>query len=91
MELMCQLSAQLQERPQSASLAESPIVIYLWVIPLKSHCSASYNSGTTAWSVAGGGADIWNQADQFNLARRGLTGDGTVTAQTITEGQFARG
>ena len=29
--------AQLQQRPQSASLAESSIVIYLWKIPLKSH------------------------------------------------------
>jgi choline dehydrogenase-like flavoprotein len=33
---------------QSATLAESPIIIYLWEIPLKSHCSASYNSGDEA-------------------------------------------
>jgi hypothetical protein len=28
-----------QQHFQSASLAESPIIIYLWKIPLKSHCS----------------------------------------------------
>jgi hypothetical protein len=30
---------ELQRHPQSATLEESSIVIYLWKIPLKSHCS----------------------------------------------------
>jgi autotransporter-associated beta strand protein len=41
--------------------------------------SASY-SGTT-WTVAGGGSDIWNNADQFNFASESWTGNGTIIAQ----------
>src|ERR1039457_3619038 len=37
--------------------------------------SASYASG--AWTVTGGGSDIWNAADQFNFASTNFTGDGT--------------
>ena len=32
-------------------------------------------------TVTGGGADIWNQTDQFNYADQTLTGNGTVTVQ----------
>ncbi len=41
--------------------------------------SAAYD-GTT-WTVAGGGADIWNNSDQFNFASENMTGDGAIVAQ----------
>jgi beta-glucanase (GH16 family)/regulation of enolase protein 1 (concanavalin A-like superfamily) len=37
-----------------------------------------------AWTVAGGGADIWNTADQFQLASQGFTGDGSLLAQVTS-------
>lgn len=33
------------------------------------------------WSVGGGGADVWNNSDQFNLASQTFAGDVTVVAQ----------
>jgi hypothetical protein len=33
------------------------------------------------WNVIGGGADIWNNADQFQLTHTNLNGDGIITAQ----------
>jgi regulation of enolase protein 1 (concanavalin A-like superfamily) len=44
--------------------------------------SAAYTSGN--WTVAGGGSDIWNTADQFNFASTSFTGDGTITAQVTS-------
>ena len=44
--------------------------------------SASYANGL--WTVAGGGADIWNAADQFNFASTGFGSDGTITAQVTS-------
>src|SRR5882762_1308799 len=41
--------------------------------------SASYNNGL--WTVAGGGSDIWNNADQFNYASTPLYSDGTLDAR----------
>jgi hypothetical protein len=38
--------------------------------------SAGYTNGL--WTVTGGGADIWNTADQFNFASTNYTGDGTM-------------
>ena len=38
--------------------------------------SAGYTNGL--WTVTGGGADIWNSADQFNFASTNYTGDGTM-------------
>lgn len=32
------------------------------------------------WTVAGGGADIWGTADQFNFASQNITGDGLIVA-----------
>lgn len=32
------------------------------------------------WTVSGGGADIWNNADQFHYAYTTVDGDGTITA-----------
>ena len=38
--------------------------------------AAGYKDGL--WTVTGGGADIWNTADQFNFASTNYTGDGTM-------------
>jgi hypothetical protein len=40
--------------------------------------SASYNTGV--WTISGGGADIWNSADQFNFASQSFNCDGAVVA-----------
>jgi N-acetylneuraminic acid mutarotase/regulation of enolase protein 1 (concanavalin A-like superfamily) len=40
-------------------------------------------TGTVA--VTGGGADIWNQTDQFNLDYQPLVGNGTITAQVVSQ------
>jgi len=42
--------------------------------------TADYQSGNESWSVSGGGGDIWGTADQFHLAARDFTGDGTLVA-----------
>jgi hypothetical protein len=44
--------------------------------------SASYTNGN--WTVTGGGADIWNAADQFNFASTNFTGDGTMIVQVTS-------
>jgi hypothetical protein len=44
--------------------------------------SASYTNGN--WTVTGGGADIWNAADQFNLASTNFAGDGTMIVQVTS-------
>ena len=44
--------------------------------------SASYASGV--WTVTGGGADIWNAAEQFNLASTNFAGDGTMIVQVTS-------
>ncbi len=44
--------------------------------------SAAYNNG--GWTVAGGGSDIWNSADQFNFASTPFSADGTITVQVTT-------
>ncbi|MGA2853748.1 MAG: lamin tail domain-containing protein, partial [Verrucomicrobiota bacterium] len=44
--------------------------------------SANYSSG--AWTVTGGGSDIWNTADQFNFASTNFTGDGTMIVQVTS-------
>jgi outer membrane protein assembly factor BamB len=41
-------------------------------------------NGTT-WTVTGGGSDIWGAADQFHLVWQTLSGDGTVTAQVVSQ------
>ena len=47
--------------------------------------SAGYTNGL--WTVTGGGADIWNTADQFNFASTNYTGDGTMI---VLRDQFAK-
>jgi regulation of enolase protein 1 (concanavalin A-like superfamily) len=44
--------------------------------------SAAYNNG--GWTVAGGGSDIWNSADQFNFASTPFSADGTITVQVTS-------
>jgi len=44
--------------------------------------SASYAGGV--WTVTGGGADIWNAADQFNFASTNFNGDGTLIVQVTS-------
>ena len=43
---------------------------------------ASYASGV--FTVKGGGADIWNNADAFNFVYQPLNGDGTIVARVIS-------
>jgi hypothetical protein len=45
--------------------------------------SASYTNGV--WTVAGGGADIWNTSDQFNYLTNSLNGDGAVIARVMSQ------
>ena len=44
--------------------------------------SAAYSGGV--WTVAGGGADIWNTADQFNFCSTNIDGDCTIVAQVLS-------
>jgi hypothetical protein len=46
--------------------------------------SAFYDSVSRSWTVSGGGADIWNAADQFHFASQSFTSDGSITAQVTS-------
>jgi len=46
--------------------------------------SGSASFANNVWTVAGGGADIWNASDQFNFASESFSGDGTVIAKVLT-------
>lgn len=37
------------------------------------------------WTITGGGADIWNDADQFQLTHTNLDGDGFIVAQIVQQ------
>lgn len=37
------------------------------------------------WTITGGGADIWNNADQFQMTHTNLSGDGIVTSQVLQQ------
>jgi alpha-tubulin suppressor-like RCC1 family protein/regulation of enolase protein 1 (concanavalin A-like superfamily) len=41
--------------------------------------------GTSTYSVAGGGADIWGTADAFHFLYQPLVGDGAVQARILTQ------
>jgi hypothetical protein len=43
--------------------------------------SAAWNPATKAFTVRGGGADIWGKADGLHYAYRTLAGDGSLTAR----------
>jgi hypothetical protein len=45
--------------------------------------SGSYTNGF--WTLRGGGADIWNNADQFYFCTNSLNGDGMIMAQVTAE------
>lgn len=45
--------------------------------------SSSYSSGT--YTVTGGGADIWNAADEFYFASTTMTGDGEIRARVTSQ------
>ena len=42
---------------------------------------ADYFNGL--WAITGGGADIWNAADQFQFTQTNLSGDGVIAAQVL--------
>lgn len=44
--------------------------------------SASFSAGT--WTVSGGGADIWNSADQFHFAYENSTANAVIIAQVTS-------
>ena len=46
--------------------------------------SAGYTNG--AWTLTGGGSDIWNNADQFNFTAESWTGDGTLMVRVLSLG-----
>ena len=45
--------------------------------------SGSFVNG--AWTVSGGGSDIWNANDQFNFTSSGLASDCALTAQILSQ------
>ena len=47
--------------------------------------SASYDANNKIFSVTGSGNDIWNNADEFHFVYQQLIGDGTITAQVLTQ------
>ena len=47
---------------------------------------ANYVSSSSTWTVAGGGSDIWNHADEFNFLSQTLTGDGSAIARVASVG-----
>ena len=48
--------------------------------------SASYDSGTGAWTVTGAGHDIWDSSDDFYFVYMYLKGDGSLTARVVSIG-----
>ena len=51
--------------------------------PAKAGSSTADANGTV--TVTGGGADIWNTADQFHFASQPMVGNGTVVAQVVSQ------
>jgi outer membrane protein assembly factor BamB/regulation of enolase protein 1 (concanavalin A-like superfamily) len=47
--------------------------------------SQTYASGTGAWSVLGGGGDVWGSADQLRLVSQQQNSDGTTIAQVTAQ------
>jgi beta-glucanase (GH16 family) len=45
---------------------------------------AGFDPSSASWNVSGGGADIWNGADQFNFVHQSLSGDGSVIARVAS-------
>ena len=51
--------------------------------------SAAESEGT--WAISADGADIWGSADEFHYAYVPLSGDGTIIAQVISNGEGSNG
>jgi len=47
--------------------------------------TAAYDAATSTFTVEGGGADIWFDADQFHYVYQAMTGDGTITARVVSQ------
>jgi regulation of enolase protein 1 (concanavalin A-like superfamily) len=46
--------------------------------------AASFSSGTSSFTVAGAGADVWGTADAFQYAYTTLSGDGRIVARVAS-------
>jgi regulation of enolase protein 1 (concanavalin A-like superfamily) len=46
--------------------------------------SGAFNSGTSVYTVVGGGADIWGTSDQFEFVSADKSGDFTLTARVAS-------
>lgn len=75
------LVAVLSVHPASAQTLPSP-----WATRDVGTVSATgtANGSAGSFTVQGGGADIWSQADAFRFVYRVLTGDGTIAARVTT-------
>ncbi len=51
--------------------------------------SVAESDGT--WAISADGADIWGSSDQFRYAYLPLSGDGTIIAQVISNGEGSNG
>jgi hypothetical protein len=43
------------------------------------------NDASGLWTITGGGADIWNNADQFQMTHTNLNGDGIIAVQILQQ------
>ena len=50
----------------------------------------TYSEPNQTYALAGGGADVWGNADQFHYAFKTLTGDGTMVARVISRPNASR-
>jgi O-glycosyl hydrolase len=46
--------------------------------------SSTFDAGTNTFTVAGGGNDIWNNADQFQFLSQDFTGSGSIVARVTS-------
>ncbi|QEH37254.1 Legume lectin domain protein [Aquisphaera giovannonii] len=46
--------------------------------------SGSFDATTGTWTLAGGGSDIWNGADQFHYTAEPFQGDGSISARVAS-------
>jgi RHS repeat-associated protein len=47
--------------------------------------TAAYDAATSTFTIEGGGADIWGDADQFYYVYQTMTGDGTITVRVVSQ------
>lgn len=46
--------------------------------------SSFFDSGTNTFTISGGGADIWNNSDQFHFMSQNFTGNGSIVARVTS-------